>query len=189
MRYINDYVSSDEYNGLLSLAVFSMVEGAILYSSFAFLKSFKKQGKNRIPNIVSGINFSVRDENLHSEAGAWVFRMALNEYTSDPSTIREIWSKVEEAARVMYAHEAEIVDNIFAEGEIAGITPHQLKEFVKHRINLCLSNLGLDPIFVVEDTTIEDWFYADISGARSTDHFYTLSSSYSRNWVEAKFEW
>lgn len=189
MRFIDDYVASNDYNGLLSLAVFSMVEGAILYSSFAFLKSFKKQGKNRIPNIVSGINFSVRDENLHSEAGAWTFRTAVNEYTKDVGTLREIRGKVEQAAQVLYEHESEIVDNTFAEGEVDGITPHQLKEFVKHRINLCLSNLGYDPIFVVEDNVIEGWFYEDISGARSTDHFYTLSSSYSRNWVEAKFEW
>ena len=47
---------------LYSTGVFSMVEGAILYSSFAFLKHFQSKGKNKALNIVRGINFSVRDE-------------------------------------------------------------------------------------------------------------------------------
>ena len=186
MAYINDYVQSNEYEGLLSLAVFSMVEGAILYSSFAFLKAFKKQGKNLIPNIVSGINFSVRDENLHSEAGAWAFRQYLAE---SKYKLRDVQEHIERAAHTLYEHETAIVDQIFAEGEISGITPHQLKHFVAHRINVCLSQLGIGPMFSNLDDTIASWFYEDIAGAKATDHFYTLSSNYSRNWNEAKFEW
>lgn len=63
----------DDESDLVSLAGFSMVEGVILYSSFAFLKRYQSQGKNKLLNIVRGINFSVRDENLHSVGGAWCF--------------------------------------------------------------------------------------------------------------------
>lgn len=42
------------------LTVLALTEGAVLYSSFAFLKHFQNQGKNKIINIVKGINFSVR---------------------------------------------------------------------------------------------------------------------------------
>jgi ribonucleotide reductase beta subunit family protein with ferritin-like domain len=61
MKFIGEVISSD--NDLFSLASFSMVEGAILYSSFAFLKHFQARGKNKLLNVVRGINFSVRDEN------------------------------------------------------------------------------------------------------------------------------
>ena len=64
---------------LKSIAVFSMIEGAILYSSFAFLKHFQAEGKNKLVNVTAGINFSVRDENLHSMAGAWLFKTLLAE--------------------------------------------------------------------------------------------------------------
>ena len=83
-RYLRDETLSsrvewlDEKIGhkdpLISLGVFSMVEGAILYSSFAFLKHFQSEGKNLMPSLLSGINFSVRDENLHSEAGAQAYK-------------------------------------------------------------------------------------------------------------------
>ena len=47
---------------LKSVAIFSMIEGAILYSSFAFLKHFNNVGKNKLINVNAGINFSVNDE-------------------------------------------------------------------------------------------------------------------------------
>ena len=77
MEFIDDIVGSKDI--LKSLMAFSMVEGAVLYSSFAFLKHFQSQGKNMLNNVVAGINFSVRDENLHAEAGAWLFRTLLKE--------------------------------------------------------------------------------------------------------------
>ena len=58
------------YNILKSIGVFSMIEGAILFSSFAFLKHFNNNGKNKLININSGIDFSIADENIHAEAGA-----------------------------------------------------------------------------------------------------------------------
>ncbi len=72
IQFIDNYVNSGD--NLISLGVFSMMEGAVLYSSFAYLKHFQSEGKNKLMNIVRGINFSVRDENLHSVGGAWLFR-------------------------------------------------------------------------------------------------------------------
>lgn len=45
---------------LKAIGSFTFGEGAVLYSSFAFLKHFQNQGKNKIMNTVSGINFSSR---------------------------------------------------------------------------------------------------------------------------------
>lgn len=186
MKFIDGALRSNRFDGLLSLAVFSMVEGAILYSSFAFLKSFKKGGRNFIPNIVSGINFSVRDENLHSEGGAWAFRTALHESDYDLS---DMSSDIFAAAFDLYDHECLIIDQIFAKGDIDGMDKEDFKNFVASRINLCLNQLGLPNIFNRTENTISQWFYDDIAGAKSTDHFATLSSNYSRNWNEGGFSW
>ena len=45
---------------MVSVATFSLVEGVILYSAFGFLKHYQSQGKNKLMNVVRGINFSVR---------------------------------------------------------------------------------------------------------------------------------
>ena len=186
MQYIEDSIKSEEFDGLLSLAVFSMIEGAVLYSSFAYLKSYKKQGLNLIPNIVSGVNFSVRDENLHSEAGAWVFNETLKE---SEYTLEDIKPRILKAAQDLYEHESLIVDKTFEKGEPPGQSATDLKLFVKHRIDVCLSQLNIEPMFKAEKSDIESWFYDDINGARATDHFATLSSNYSRNWKEQGFKW
>ena len=47
---------------ILALAIFSMTETAILFSSFAILKSFQSNGNNMIPVVVRGTNQSALDE-------------------------------------------------------------------------------------------------------------------------------
>ena len=58
IRMLEHYAASDDVpTFLMALA---MIEGVVLYSNFAFLKHFQSQGKNKITNIVRGINFSAR---------------------------------------------------------------------------------------------------------------------------------
>lgn len=188
MRFLDEVINSKD--DLLSVAAFSMVEGAILYSSFAFLMSFQANGKNKIANIHSGLTFSVKDENLHSEGGAWAFRTLLAEkevagYTGH----EELYSKILSAADSIFEHESKIIDMIFAEGNISGITASDLRLFVKHRINLCLSNLGMPAHFIEAKSPVQDWFYKMIGGDNQHDFFAKLGSSYNRNWSRTSFTW
>lgn len=173
----------------LSIGVFSLVEGAVLYSSFAFLKHFQAQGKNKIKNIVSGINFSIRDENIHHEGGAWLFRTLLDELEYTNEERDDIHSKVSEAAKKIYEHECKIIDKIFEKGKIDGITDVQMKNFVESRINLCLQNLGIKTIFDVNYNPINKWFYKNITTIQFHDFFAGVGNSYNRNWDEGRFKW
>ncbi|MNQ21488.1 Ribonucleoside-diphosphate reductase subunit beta [compost metagenome] len=191
MEFIGNIV--DDPNHLFSLAVFSLVEGAVLYSSFAFLKHFQAKGKNKLLNVVRGINFSVRDENLHSEAGAWLYKALYGELTEGGTKALPHAEKLSEAivgaARAIYEHEARIVDMIFEKGEMEGITSEQMKTFVKSRINLCLERLGVKPIFEVSNNIIADWFYDNINAVSLHDFFSGVGNSYNRNWDEKGFTW
>lgn len=184
MQFIDEVVSSKDL--AVSLLAFSMVEGAILYSSFAFLKHFQAQGKNMLNNVVAGINFSVRDENLHAEAGAWLFRTLVNELGLDPSTYQ---SKAHEIAEIILAHETKIISKIFEKGSITGITDHQMVEFVKSRLNLCLKNLGMEPLYEVKYNPISSWFYKGINSIQMHDFFYRVGNEYNRDWNEEGFKW
>jgi len=187
MEFIDEYVNHDD--PLTSLGVFSMVEGAVLYSSFAFLKHFQNQGKNLMVNINAGINFSVRDENLHSMGGAWLYRKLKSEMKLDKRSINPLEKRIISAAYKIFDHEERIVDMIFEEGRIKGITELQMKNFVKSRINLCLQNLEIDPIFEVDYNPIAEWFYKNINGGKLNDFFYSLGSEYNRDWNESEFCW
>jgi ribonucleoside-diphosphate reductase beta chain len=190
MSFINDsiFMGNGREGILKSLAVFSMVEGAILYSSFAFLKHFQSQGKNKLLNIARGINFSVRDENLHSMAGGWLFRKLAQECDFDVQQ-EGFLSEIHRHANILREHEHHIVDKIFEVGKIEGITATQLKHFVDSRLNICLKNLGLAPIYEVSYNPIADWFYTGINNFQYNDFFTGIGNQYVRTWDEKEFAW
>lgn len=190
--YLTDTLE-DSNDDLRALGAFTFGEGAILYSSFAYLKHFQSNGKNKLVNMVSGINFSARDENLHAVAAAWLFRTLLKE-KSDAGEIDEDYKKslkddIMAAAHKVLEHEKVIIGKIFEKGKIDGITPHQLEVFAQSRINLCLKNLGYEEAFKVEYNPIADWFYKGITGYSSQDFFNSKGNQYSRDWNLDGFSW
>lgn len=183
--FIGNYISDPD--PLMSLSIFSLVEGVILYSNFAFLKHYQSQGKNSMMNIVRGINFSVRDENLHSAAGAWCFRLKMQD--AHPTKIEYYQTNIKLIAERIYDHECGIIDMIFEKGDIKGITAHQLRCFVQSRINECLKQLGFDKLYDVKYDPISSWFYKGINNYQFNDFFAGQSREYHRNWDEASFKW
>lgn len=191
MKFIGKLVTSKD--DLLSIAAFSLIEGAVLYSAFAFLKHFQSVGKNKLLNVVRGINFSVRDENLHCLGGAWIYNQLKKELQEegkhDSEYYKGIEKEIQEVARKIYEHEARIVDMIFEEGPMDGITDIQMKRFIESRINLCLKNLEIKPVFDSSYNPIADWFYDGINAYQMNDFFTGIGNSYNRNWSESGFEW
>lgn len=184
----------DHEDDLVSLAGFSMVEGAILYSNFAFLKHYQSQGKNKLMNVVRGINFSVRDENLHSIGGAWCFKYKLeqrkNKYPLGHDLyVQGLEQKIRLTARTILEHEQQIIAMLFEKGEIKGITAHQLENFVMSRLNECLKQLGFEKEFDVKYDPVSDWFYKGINDYQFNDFFSGQGREYNRNWDETAFKW
>jgi ribonucleoside-diphosphate reductase beta chain len=187
MGFIEDAIKSQDQ--ALSLAVFSMMEGAVLYSNFAFLKHFQTSGKNMLLNVVRGINFSVRDENLHSEAGAWLFRTLCSEYNALGKSTDYLEAEIIKAAAGIYEHERQIIKTIFSKGLIDGIKEEDLLVFIQSRINLCLGNLGYSAMFVVTENPVAEWFYDSINSVQFHDFFTGTGSEYMRDWAEDRFVW
>lgn len=186
MEHIDAIINDPD--DLVSLAGFSMVEGVVLYSSFAFLKHFQSLGKNKLINVVRGINFSVRDENLHSIAGAWTFRELL--FQHNKTSLTALNDKIKECANQIYNHECAIIDMIFEKGDIPGITSEDLKLFVASRLNICFNNFGIDHLSIgVPYNPIGDWFYKGINNYQFNDFFTGQGREYTRDWSEDKFIW
>lgn len=179
---LEKYAASDRVDEFLAALAF--IEGVVLYSSFAYLKHFQSQGKNKILNIVRGINFSARDEGLHSEASAWLYRTFHEENGIAPN--EEV---VKDMARLVREHEHRIVDKIFEKGEIEGITAVQMKHFVDSRINVVMRNLGFTNLYEVKYNPIGDWFYKGINDFTMNDFFSGQGREYKRDWNEGAFEW
>lgn len=206
--YANDPILNDRMNfideivgrkgtiedDLISLAVFSIVEGAVLYSSFAYLKSFQANGKNKIGAIVSGVDFSVRDENLHSLGGAMAFLIAVEEMRENGSLTEEkyqsIVKTVRDCALLLGEHEFRIIDMIFEKGDPDNMK-ESMKQFVRSRINLCLQNVLMPSVYSYDEigeNKFATWFYANINMPTIHDFFVNLGSQYNRDWSESQFK-
>ncbi len=186
MQTINSIVDNDDV--LVSTGAFTLVEGAILYSSFAFLKHFQSLGKNKLMNVVRGINFSVRDENLHAIAGAWTFNELKRQMEVSLTPAQE--NQIQHVAKLLYQEECAIIREIFSKGEIEGIDIINMTQFVGHRINHCLQALGMAPLVgYTEDNNISPWFYKGINNYQFNDFFSGQGREYSRNWDEDRFVW
>lgn len=171
---------------VFNVALASIIEGAILYSNFAFFKHFQAEGKNKLVNLCAGINFSVRDENLHSEAGSWLFKTLLVEEGIDKEKYRE---KLTEAVSQVLAHETSIIKKLFSKGNIKGITEEQMIHFVEARLDLCLNQLGYEAIYKPKYDPISKWFYKNINSGQLHDFFHKQGNNYNRDVIEGNFIW
>lgn len=191
IQFVWDAVADDDL--LHALSVFTLMENCVLYSNFAFLKHFQSGGKNLLQNVISGINFSARDENLHATGGAWLFNTTLDEYEATVAPGRftaerdALFARVRSVAEHVYAHEARIVQMLFADGPIPGIEQRDLETFVKSRINMTLDNMRMAPLFEIDDNPIADWFYTGINGTQFHDFFQVTGNEYNRNVGEMEF--
>lgn len=194
IEFIDDMINTKgdtEFDKALSTASFSMVEGAVLYTSFAYLKHFQSQGKNKIMNTVRGINFSAVDENQHSEGGAALFKQHWTEAKQLDTSLSDddMVSALKEVAEKIREHEYRIIDMIFEKGVVKGITANQLKHFVDSRLNLCMVNLGFEKLYEVKYNPIADWFYNGLNNYQFVDFFSGQGREYQRNWDAERFTW
>lgn len=128
---------------------------------------------------------------MHAEAGSWSYRTQKKEEQRSLEEMSAVESRIKEAATHIYEHESRIIDMMWENGNISGITKEDLKIFVKSRINICLGNLEIEPIFEIEPetNTIETWFYDSINKFVFNDFFSGIGREYVRDWDEESFSW
>lgn len=165
----------------LSLAIFSaFTEGVNLFSSFAILMSF--QLRNLMKGTGQIVEWSVRDESLHSKAGCWLFKKLLEEQPELDTA--EMRSAVAEACRLSVQLEFDFIDKAFEMGDIEGLNIEQLKTFIKARANEKMVELGYNGIFNDIDPNLlkqMEWFGHLTSGKTHQDFFAGRVTSYSKS--------
>lgn len=186
-----DFLDSvvDSEDDLLSLAAFSIIEGAILFSSFAVFKNFQSNGNNLISNTVRGISQSILDEGLHQTAGAYLFNTVLKESKLKTDVVATLKQNIREVAKVLAEHEERIAEMLFEKGPLRGMTLEGLKTFVRSRVDICLGDLGIEPIFNIVNNPVAEWFYKSAQGYQANDFFSGISREYTRGWNHDKFVW
>ena len=165
----------------LALAIFSaFTEGVNLFSSFAILMSF--QLRNMLKGTGQIVEWSVRDESLHSQAGCWLFRTLMQE-SPELDTV-EMRNNVIEACNISVKLEFDFIDKAFEMGEIEGLNKDQLKNFIKARANDKMKELGYNPVYNDIDPSLlkqMEWFGHLTSGKTHQDFFANRVTDYSKS--------
>jgi ribonucleoside-diphosphate reductase beta chain len=164
----------------LSLAIFSaFTEGVNLFSSFAILMSF--QLRNLMKGTGQIVEWSVRDESLHSKAGCWLFRTMIEEM---PELNEGMEAQIYDACDLSVKLEFDFIDKAFEMGEIEGLNKDQLKNFIKERANQKLIELGYNPLYNDIDPNLlkqMEWFGHLTSGKTHQDFFAGRVTDYSKS--------
>jgi len=165
----------------VSLAIFSaFTEGVNLFSSFAVLMSF--QLRNLMKGTGQIVEWSVRDESLHSKAGCWLFRTLLEEQPE--LNTDELREKIIEACNLSVQLEFDFIDKAFEMGSVEGLNKEQLKNFIKARANEKMIELGYKSIYNDIDPNLLkqiEWFGHLTSGKTQQDFFAGRVTNYSKS--------
>ena len=175
------YEGTDKVGIGTSLAIFSaFAEGVSLYSAFAVLYSF--QLRNLLKGIGQQMKWSVRDESLHSKMGCQLFKHMCQE---DPNLLQDCKKDIINAAEAMLKAEEKYIDKMFEQGDIENLKAHDLKQFIRKRLNEKINELGYVNIreyfeYDKKGSNKLDWFYHLTGGHTHTDFFAVRPTDYSK---------
>ena len=159
-----------------NIAAFSaFTEGMQLFSSFIMLLNFPRHGKMKGMGQI--ITWSIVDETLHAENMIKLFREYINENIS-------IWNddlkgKIYTIAEKMVELEDKFIDLAFAIGPMEGLTPEEVKTYIRYICDRRLISLGLKGIFKVKKNPLL-WVESMINAPTHTNFFENKSTDYAR---------
>jgi ribonucleoside-diphosphate reductase beta chain len=167
-----------------TLAVFGgFTENVNLFSQFAILRSFSSNGRNLLTNIADIIDWSQQDEKTHATCAIHLFNIIIKE---NP----EVWddelkADIYAAAKATFEIEINLIDQIFAMGELPNLTKDELINFMKARINQSLDSMGLKAIFNIDEDLLKSmsWFEDNFSALSHKDFFAKRVSEYTKHMV------
>jgi ribonucleotide reductase beta subunit family protein with ferritin-like domain len=173
---------------ILGVIIFSMTETALLFSSFAILKSFQTNGLNMIPVIVRGTNQSAKDEDLHGLVSAEIINTYYRELGTTLFADKDRYEKVRQAVHYAFEHESLIIREAIPSGVLNGTTVEEFEDMIKYRLNVYCERLGLPHEFVPETTTVRDWFEEGTASYKMPDFFTPgMPMEYEMSWDEDAF--
>lgn len=159
-----------------TLAMFGgFVEGVQLFASFAVLMNFPRF--NKMKGMGQIVSWSVRDESLHCDGISDLFRTFCNE---TGCLSRSLKSELYSMAETVVSQEDTFADLAFEAGPIHGLTPDELKTYIRYLMDYRLRGLGLKSIFKVGRKHPLPWLTPLLSGPEHANFFEARATEYSK---------
>ena len=175
-------------DSLASMGGFAFMEGAVLFTAFAMIKSLGVKGQNLMPNLISGIDMSCLDEAHHMEMASEIFKLQLSQEKRSSAELQELRDKIYTQAEYVLEHEKMIIKAMLSKGDIPFASAGELEAFAAHRCNVVLNALGYPSVFDETGDTISSWFYSSMNSFKFNDNFYSRGRNYKKEFSEKDFD-
>jgi ribonucleoside-diphosphate reductase beta chain len=184
--YMHGFRVDSRFEIAKTLAAFgAFTEGLQLFASFAILLNFPRFGKMKGMGQI--VTWSVRDESLHCASIIKLFRSFIQEnpdlWTEDLR--REIYL----TCATIVSHEDAFIDLAFEQGPVEGLTPREVKQYIRFIADRRLIELGLNELFHVARNPLP-WLDEMLNAVEHANFFENRATEYSKastagTWDEA----
>ncbi len=158
-----------------TLAMFGgFTEGVSLFASFAMLMNFPRF--NKMKGMGQIISWSIRDESLHCEGISWLYREFVRERQCMTKALQD---DILDCCRTVVMMEDRFIDLAFSMGAVKGMTPDDIKTYIRFIADWRLKQLQLPPIFGIERNPLP-WLQVLLSGVEHANFFEARSTEYSK---------
>jgi len=167
-----------------TMALFGgFTEGLQLFASFAILMNFPRF--NKMKGMGQIITWSVRDETLHCLSMIKLFNAFIQE---NP----DIWddslrAEITDSCKKIVGFEDAFIDLAFEQGEVEGLTPQEVKNYIRYIGDRRLQQLQLQPVFGIEKNPLP-WMDQMLNGAEHTNFFENRATEYSKASTQGTWE-
>jgi len=165
-----------------TLAMFGgFTEGLQLFASFAMLMNFPRF--NKMKGMGQIVSWSIRDESLHCEGIIKLYH-AFNAETQ--CVTPAVAADIVDCCKTVVSMEDNFIDLAFEAGEIQGMTPADIKQYIRFIADWRLRQLHLPEVYGVKENPLP-WLQSLLSGVEHANFFEARATEYSK--AATKGQW
>jgi ribonucleoside-diphosphate reductase beta chain len=186
MRAKHDYMGQfgieNEGDIARTLAMFgAFTEGLQLFASFAMLMNFPRF--NKMKGMGQIVSWSVRDESLHCEGIIKLYHTFARE---TGAVTKAVADDIVECCRTVVGLEDRFIDLAFELGPVQGMTPQDIKTYIRYIADWRLGQLHLPKLYGVTEHPLP-WLTSILNGVEHANFFEARATEYSK--AATKGDW
>jgi ribonucleoside-diphosphate reductase beta chain len=152
----------------------AFTEGLQLFASFAMLMNFPRF--NKMKGMGQIVSWSVRDESLHCEGMIKLYHAFAKE---TGAVTKAVADDIVQCCETVVKLEDKFIDLAFEAGPVQGMTPDDIKQYIRFIADWRLRQLHLPTLYGVNENPLP-WLQSLLSGVEHANFFEARSTEYSK---------
>ena len=182
--YMQGFSADSKRSIALTMAVFgAFTEGVQLFASFAVLLNFPRF--NKMKGMGQIVAWSARDETLHTLSIIRLFRAFVEEYPE--AWEDDLAGEIHQACETIIGHEDAFIDLAFELGEVEGLSPEEVKAYIRFIADRRMVQLGLEPVFLIGKNPLP-WMDEMLNAVEHANFFENRATEYTRGATQGTWE-